>query len=91
VKGRVGLQAGVKKWKDTQFMFDLGSGTRGGAEDIVRLETKVVTQATGVPKMQRSNFLKELDRWLEFSHGLISPFFSEFVTDAVMSKFKSSK
>jgi hypothetical protein len=91
VKGRIVLHALVKKWKDTQFILDLGSGSRGGAEDIVRLETKVVTQAAGVPKMQPSKFLKDLDRWLEFAHGLTSPFFKKFVTDNVMSKFKRTK
>jgi hypothetical protein len=88
VKGRVVLHAPMKKWKDTRFIFDLGSGSRGGAEDIVRLETKVVTEAAGVPKTQHSKFLKDLDRWLEFAHGLTSPFFTQFVTDTVMSKFK---
>lgn len=91
VKGRISLHASTKKWKETQFIFDLASGSRGGTEDIVRLETKVVTQAAGVPKMQASKFLKDLDRWLEFAHGLTSPFFEQFVTDTVMSKFKGTK
>jgi len=91
VKGRLFLHASIKKWKDTQFIFDLASGSRGGTEDVVRLETKVVTQAAGVPKMQPSKFLKDLDRWLEFAHGLTSPFFEQFVTDTVMRKFKGTK
>ena len=90
-RGRVSFQKEVKGWKATQFIFDIASGLRNPAEDIVRLETRIITLTAGVPKgRQHPSFLKDLSRWLEFAHGLTSPFFKEFVTAKVMNKFKKA-
>jgi uncharacterized protein (TIGR04255 family) len=86
--GRVLLQRRLKKRKESQFNFDLGSGSRKG-EKILRLETKVVTMDSGVPKLRKqATFLNELGNWLEFAHDVTSPCFKSLVTDDLMKKFE---
>jgi hypothetical protein len=90
VKGRVILQTKIDRHKATQFVLDIGSGASAGG-DIVRLETKVITQTGGVPKMRSMPpFLDGLNRWLEVAHGFTSPFFKEFVAKTIMDKFKKT-
>jgi uncharacterized protein (TIGR04255 family) len=86
-KGRISFHKDVKGWKATQFVFDIASA-HSTSEDIIRLETKVITQEEGVPKIRQ--IPRDLTRWLEFAHGLTSPFFKEFVTAKVMDKFKKA-
>jgi uncharacterized protein (TIGR04255 family) len=87
-QGRVLLQTIAKDWKASQFILDLASGRRQEGP-IVRLETKVVTTAEGTPKLRKPQaFLSEVGKWLDFAHGITSPFFREFVKAPVMEKFK---
>jgi hypothetical protein len=91
LEGRVQLQTVAKGWKASQFAFDLASA-RHGEEPIVRLESKVMTTAGGAPKLTRPQaFLSELGKWLEFAHGITSPFFKGFMKPPVMEKFKKVK
>jgi uncharacterized protein (TIGR04255 family) len=87
--GRIALSRALKGWKNSRFFVDIGSGKRaGGAEDIVRLETKVQCEGTGVPALKGpAGFLRNLNKWLEFAHGLTRPFFKEFVLPDLMQKF----
>jgi hypothetical protein len=89
IKGRVVLETVAKAWKSSKLILDIASGQRNATDDVVRLETKVVTQGPGVPKLK--SLLKDLNSWLNFAHGLTSPFFKEFVTSKVMQKFKEGK
>jgi len=89
--GRLLIQRKLVGWTESLFSMDLGSG-KSGTTDIVRMETKIVCRGDGVPKLStKSAFLNKVDSWLEFAHGVASPYFREFVTDAVMAKFKKKK
>jgi hypothetical protein len=86
--GRVQLQTAAKDWKASQFAFDLASGLRQ-EQAIIRLESKVGTTAEGTPRLREPRaFLSEVGKWLEFAHGITSPFFRDFVKAPVMEKFK---
>jgi uncharacterized protein (TIGR04255 family) len=88
-EGRIAITRDLKGWKKSRFSLDLASGTKGGSEDIVRLETKVQCEGAGVLALKTSaKFIKALDGWLEFAHGVTRPFFKEFVTPELMQKFK---
>jgi uncharacterized protein (TIGR04255 family) len=90
-RGRVLLETRAKNWKASQFIVDFGSGRRN-EEDIIRLETKVVTSADGAPKLRtHRSFLSEVAKWLEFAHGITSPFFKDLVKASVMQKFQRAK
>jgi uncharacterized protein (TIGR04255 family) len=91
LQGRVQLHRLPKDWKASQFSFGIGSGRRG-EEAILSLETKVVTTAEGVPKLRKSSqgFLSGVTKWLEFAHGITSPFFKDFVKAPVMQRFQKA-
>lgn len=89
-KGRILLGRDAKKWKSSHFTVDVGSGRRMG-EEIIRLESKVVTVRDGVPKLRKQKlFLAEVEKWLEFAHNITSPFFVRFVGTAAMKKFETT-
>lgn len=86
-QGRLLLQRELKGWKSSQFISDIGSAQRGN-EKIIRLETKVVTTGDGVPTLTaEKSFQNQVEEWLEFAHGLTSPYFKEVVSDKAMDKF----
>jgi hypothetical protein len=61
-------------------------------EDVIRLESKVICPSEGVPAFNtKSQSLKQLDLWLEFSHWVLSPFFKSVVLPEVMEKFEKVK
>jgi uncharacterized protein (TIGR04255 family) len=85
--GRFLIQRPLRKWKSSIFGYDVGSGRRE-SEEVLRLETKVVTTSSGVPRLRKTAaFISQLDEWLEFAHGVTSPFFKGFITEDVMKKF----
>lgn len=87
--GRFLVIRSLKEWKNSQFFIDLATAKKEGAEDIVRLETKVRCEGTGVPMLKTpAKFLRDVDTWLEFAHGVTSPFFKDFVVSDVMQKFQ---
>ena len=73
----------------TQFSFEVASGALQQAPTVF-LISKVVTQAASNPvgKAKRGpiNFA---DAWLEKAHEITSPFFKEFVSAALMKKFRA--
>jgi len=87
--GRLLIARNLRAWKSSQFSIDLGSGQRKD-EPILRSETKVFTSNDGVPALtsRHQRFLTEIEKWLEFAHGVTSPFFKELVSEAAMAKFK---
>jgi uncharacterized protein (TIGR04255 family) len=90
--GRIILQRQLKGWKDTRFQFDIGSGKRK-QDAIVRMETKVRTEKSGMPPLRSANhrsFLNQIGQWLEFAHGITSPFFKELIRPELMQKFEQA-
>jgi hypothetical protein len=86
--GRLLVSRPLKGRKDSQFVMDIAAGKRDGAEDVVRLETKVTTEGAGVPTLKsHSKFIKDVDDWAEFAHGVTSPFFKGFLVPEVMQMF----
>jgi hypothetical protein len=87
--GEAALWRGLKGWKSSRLSLDIGTGKKGGSEDIVRSETKVQSDGVGVPVLKNpGKFMRELDHWLEFAHGLTRPFFKELVLPDLMQKFE---
>ncbi len=88
--GRFAVQQALKGREDSLFLMDLGSGKNvDSGENIVRLETKVVTRSAGIPRFRQSApFIRALDLWLDFAHKILSPFFEQFIRPDVMAKFK---
>ena len=89
--GRFILTHHLKTWKDARFAIDIGSGKTANSEEIIRMETRVTCEGAGIPVLRTpAKFLRELDDWLEFAHGITSPFFKEFVLPNVMQKFEET-
>ncbi len=89
--GRFLIVRTLKQRKSSQFLMDLGTGKKEGVEDIIRLETKVKTDGAGVPTLKTpAKFFREVDEWLEFAHGITSPFFKDFLVRDVMQKFQGN-
>jgi len=89
LSGRLLWQAPVRGQKNTIFSFDIGSGTKN-KEEIVRLQTKVLTTGDSVPKPNgHAPFIRDIARWLDMAHDVTSPFFKAFVTDNIMKKFSA--
>lgn len=89
--GRFAIQQPLKRKEDSLFLMDIGSGKNTETnENIVRLETKVLTKGAGVPRYRQvAPFIKALDDWVVFAHNLLSPFFEQFVRPDIMARFKS--
>jgi hypothetical protein len=86
--GRLVVGRHLKGRKQSQFLLDISTGKRDGAEDIIRLETKVVTEGAGVPELKsHPKFIRDVDDWAEFAHGITSPFFKDFVAPEIMQQF----
>ncbi len=89
LQGRVIFTRSPKGRADTVFTMDFGTVLRG-EQRALRLETKVVTTGKEVPILRSPNqFLEELGEWLDFAHGLTSPFFKSFVTTDLMKRFEA--
>ncbi|KAB7741518.1 TIGR04255 family protein [Parvibaculum sedimenti] len=87
--GRLLFRRDLKGWKDTIFSFDIGSATNNGnQEQIVRLETKVTTGQSGILALKTpAPFIKNVEKWLDFAHGITSPFFKQLILPTTMAKF----
>lgn len=87
--GRFVFNRDLKKWKGSKFVLDLTSARHNETQqDVVKMETKVISQGHGVPTLSTpAKFIGEVDRWLEFAHDTLSPFFKGFVDSALMKKF----
>jgi hypothetical protein len=89
--GRFHFQSELKGRANSVISFDIGSGKHlETKEDIIRMETKVVSTANGVPRLKsQAGFVKDVGIWLEFAHGLTSPLFKELIGPTAMAKFKA--
>jgi len=90
--GRFQFGRTLRGWDNTRFTLDLISGVRETDKlAVVRMETMVVSKETGVPVLKgATRFLGQLEKWLDFAHGVTSPFFKQFILPEVMKKFKGS-
>jgi uncharacterized protein (TIGR04255 family) len=88
--GRFFQERPLRERKDSRFGFDLASGQSGETkEEIVQLISKVVSTGNGVPALKSPKlFLPKLREWLDFAHGVTSPFFKSFIKPEVMKKFQ---
>jgi hypothetical protein len=89
-EGRLIFKSGLKGWKDTQFFMDFASGQNNETKEaVVRMETKVLCEGPAVPKLNNhAKFISEVGDWLDFAHGITSPFFKQLVLPPIMAKFK---
>ena len=88
--GRFFYEHALRERKDSFFAFDLASGKNGQSkEDIVQLVSRVASTGRGVPSVKTpGTFVKEVQKWLDLAHGILSPFFRNFVKPEVMEKFE---
>jgi hypothetical protein len=94
VAGRMILQMDLKERKGSKLVLDLGSAQNNltKEEDIVRLETKVLTAGDGVPQYKtRSKFISDVVEWLDFAHDIHSPLFKELISAEVLKNFRIGK
>jgi len=88
--GRFIVGRAAQAWKRSNFSLDFASVTVK-EQQALRLETKVVTIEDGVPRLGTpSQFVSGVAKWLEFAHGLTSPFFREFVREELMRQFEAN-
>jgi uncharacterized protein (TIGR04255 family) len=86
--GRFVFHAKVRARKGTEFVLDLGSGRNNDTkEDIVRMETRVLSKGAGVPALN-AKFLQNVGRWLEMAHGITSPLFKELISADVLKNYR---
>lgn len=77
-------------WPDSVFIVDFGTVVRDGQE-AVRLESKVLTTGDSVPAIStKQKYLANLQEWLEFAHGITSPFFKAFIAATLMRRFETA-
>jgi uncharacterized protein (TIGR04255 family) len=90
--GRLVLHRALRQREDTLLLLDIGTGKNVElGEDIVRMETKVLSRNAGVPPYREAGqFIKALDDWLEFAHNVTSPFFKQFIRPEIMAKFQEA-
>jgi uncharacterized protein (TIGR04255 family) len=88
--GRFNFQSELKDRKSSHLLFEVGSGKNlVSDEDIIRMETKIVSKADGVPSFENAaSFVKDVGIWLEFAHGITSPLFKQVIIGDVMAKFE---
>jgi uncharacterized protein (TIGR04255 family) len=87
--GRFAFHGDLKGWENSKIIFDLAAGRNEQTkEDVVRMETKIISTDAGVPKAKKKvSFFRSVDNWLEFAHGITSPLFKELVLPEAMQKF----
>lgn len=88
--GRFFYQRTLRERKDSSFAFDLSSAKSAETKDeIIQLVSRVSATGRGVPLLKTPGaFVVEVRKWLDFAHGVTSPFFKSFVKSEVMRKFQ---
>jgi uncharacterized protein (TIGR04255 family) len=88
--GRFSFARGLRERKDSVFSVDLATGRNNDTkEDVIRMESKVTSSGRGVPVLNTDRaFIAQMGKWLEYSHGITSPFFKDFILPDVMKKFR---
>jgi uncharacterized protein (TIGR04255 family) len=89
-RGQVALEYMLRDRKESTFSFQIANGTIPQTnESVIQLLSRVISNGGGVPKLKSpAVFVRDVENWLEFAHGILSPFFRSFVADDVMDKFK---
>jgi uncharacterized protein (TIGR04255 family) len=89
--GRTILARQLTGQKETTLTVDIASANTAEGKKVVRMETKIITQNVGVPKLREPKvFIDAVDDWLVFAHDRISPLFKDFVKPAIMAKFEQA-
>lgn len=88
-KGRLLFQRPLKSRKHTLFSVDIGSGRNNDTQqDIIRMETKFLSQEGDVPKLLSSKkFPSAIKAWASSAHDVTSQFFKALIVPEVMQKF----
>ena len=90
LQGRFALQGVLRGWPNSAFAIEVASATNTKtSRPAFRLQSKVATEAAGLPKLDAS-FRGRVTKWLEFAHGLTSPFFRSFINGNLMSQFEAT-
>jgi hypothetical protein len=88
-EGRILFARELLGWKNSRFVMDMASAKSSEGEDVVRMETKVQCHDAGVPVLKTTaQFTRDMKGWLNFAHGITSPFFRQFILPSVMQKFQ---
>jgi len=87
-EGRLGFRAILAGRKQSQLLIDLASGKNADTgEDIVRLETKVISLRPDVPTLASSSF-RAIDSWLEKAHEITSPLFKQLIKPETLANYR---
>lgn len=84
--GRLTLKSKLKKIKNSEFIIDIGSGTREEIESV-RLESRVITAAKNGLSIKSGQKIEDYVKiWLEDVRAVLSPFFEDFLEPALLKK-----
>lgn len=86
--GRVVVRRTLKGRRETVMVVDIGTATQTAPEDVFRMETKVITTNEGVPAGKPgARMERDIGRWLDFAHDILSPAFKQLVKEEVRTKY----
>lgn len=80
----------IAKRKSTSLYMDIASAQRSTGARIIRIESKITSLADDVPKFRTAAaFAKDVSKWLDSAHDILSPLFERVVQPQIMQKFKA--
>lgn len=90
-EGRLQLSQSIVGKDNTRFYIDVANA-RTGDEDAIALTSKVITSYSNFT-LPAGGIARErsLSGWLDDAHGVTSSFFRNFISDALMAKFKAPR
>jgi len=88
-EGRFIFRRSLKGLKNNIFDVDVASAKKNDTrDDVVQMTSRVFCDGAGVPKFTSAKkFVSDVGDWLEFAHGITSPFFRQFILPDIMTKF----
>jgi len=88
--GNLLFQKDLRDRKGSVFIVNVASGKRAESNDnVIQVLSKVTSSTPGVPVLTNHRaFIKDVGNWLDFAHGILSPFFKDFIPREVIAKFK---
>jgi hypothetical protein len=92
LNGRIVFNRSPTAWKESEFSVDFATVRARDNTDqkAFRLETKVLTKEGGLPTLKKhTQFVSDVAKWLDFAHGLTSPFFKKFIARGLMAKLEA--
>lgn len=78
----------IKSRKSTFFDLDVASATKDDNQIIRQISKVRCTKPSGNVSRGVTQYVKQLDRWLENAHNVTSPFFQSFVSDELLQEFQ---